>query len=209
MNHEILKTCRIKSFLGIPTRARRKDMDRQKLADDLDKVLREPALHRIKGGKTSYEEQHAALNYGIALGRCRVFGVELGELDGTMPPEVAVQGLKAAYRRIQAKIEELKTLGDRLKATEDSEHREMIMFSQYEFAMEVIGFYYAALEAYLANPAYNGLEKRMADTCSLMSKFFWAFEESKPLLKRINTHPILNEWRENYVQEPFPAWLEA
>ncbi len=61
----------------------------------------------------------AAYELAVALGFVRVYGVEAGDLDGTLPPNVAVAAGKRLIERLAAARSRLEKLGDEWDAAED------------------------------------------------------------------------------------------
>lgn len=65
-------------------------------------ALKQPALHNVaNGGTVDANGRMAAWAVAVGLGRCRVFGVNLENVDGLLPPAVAKAAAEECIEQIR------------------------------------------------------------------------------------------------------------
>src|SRR4051794_13480033 len=92
--------------------------------EDLREALAQAELDEFDApgpaGVSSEGARTAAYDLAVALGRCRLFGVEPGdELDGTLPGAVALAAASVLEGHLRGWAEEARTLGQHWDETAD------------------------------------------------------------------------------------------
>lgn len=85
-------------------------------ADDFHAAVRDPALGAFESaapGQAPAEARRAAVRLAAALGNCRLFGVDLGEMDGTLPAAVAIAAAQELAEEVREWARAAETLPER------------------------------------------------------------------------------------------------
>lgn len=85
---------------------------------DLERALADPALEVLvaEGDAPNPEAEAAAFRLAVALGSCRLFGIDAGTLDGTLPTRTAIAACAGAIARIRHDLEIARSLAERFDA---------------------------------------------------------------------------------------------
>lgn len=197
--------------------------------EQLRQALDEPALEAFDdpagGAQPGAEAQAAAYDLAVALGNCRLFGVEPGEdLDGTLPPDIALAAAREAERVAAAEAERAGGLGPAFDGAEAGEEQEDLACGALEGRMElwaaavaVDESYEAAVEAAagsedpvpldpeLLGEALDRLGNALADLDDRL-------REAKGILSVAAGTRLLSNWREA-LAPPYrgilPWWLDG
>lgn len=191
---------------------------------DLAEALAAPALSQLEGSTPlSPEVPLAAYQVAVALGRCRLFGVDPGELDGTLPPDMAL----AAARQLAFYLSEwahvhVPTLPQRWEDAADPTEAEEMCLELLEARMEAWAAFVAIDEAYAATlvagdaPPHPETAARLAheldDLPARLDALDNALAEQIPLLATAADTQLLNNWRALLApayRELLPWWLDG
>lgn len=188
------------------------------------KDVRAPASSSV--GRTpsaaSAESSAAAYQVAVALGRCRLFGVDLGDLDGTLPPRMAVAAAKQLANYLIQWTNDARTLPQRWDDAPHPAEAEEMCLELLEARMETWAAYIALDEAFAEaletpepqdNPqAAAALGAQMDNVPGLINAFDDALIEQIPLLATAANTELLNNWRALLAQpyrEILPWWLDG
>ncbi len=171
----------------------------------------------------SAEAAAAAYQVAVALGFCRLFGVDPGDLDGVLPPGMAV----AAARQLSSLLdhwtnEDVPTLPQRWEDAAHPAEAEEMCLELLEARMEAWAAYIAIDEAFAemlespdapVDPQFmSALAHELDDLPAAFDEFDDALTEQIPLLATAVDTELLNNWRA-FLAEPFrerlPWWLDG
>ncbi|MCL6502310.1 MAG: hypothetical protein K6T86_06455 [Pirellulales bacterium] len=191
---------------------------------DLAEALAAPALSQWEGSTPpSAEVPLAAYQVAVALGRCRLFGVDPGELDGTLPPDMALAAAcqLACYLSEWTHVD-VPTLPQRWEDAADPAEAEEMCLELLEARMEAWAAFVAIDEAYAATlvagdaPPHPETAARLAHELdglpARLDAFDHALAEQIPLLATAADTQLLNNWRALLAppyRELLPWWLDG
>jgi len=186
--------------------------------DQLKEALADPALNEFQTGTPSPEAKQAAANVAVALGYCRVFGLDVGEDDGTLPALEAIAAIEALEERVAELAEAVETLAQRWDDAPVGEEDAIcadVLEQRMDLWVAMAAVGEAACEAFVdADPLWeilhdklHGLaEKIEAVDCQIQQK------ETLELLSTLVGTELLSNWRQLLV-EPYrsfaPYWLDG
>lgn len=187
--------------------------------EQLRDALADPLLDEFDGQSPSDEAKQAAARLAVALGYCRLFGIDPGEDDGTLPVPEARGAIESLLQQIHELREQVRTLPERWDDAADGFEAESMCADILEQRMDLWAAMVALGEASLsalidedpgAEELSEGLER-------LMNAIFDLDDEIKQqevllLLSTLTETELLENWRRNLV-EPYasilPYWLDG
>jgi hypothetical protein len=187
--------------------------------EQLRDALADPLLDEFDGQSPSDEAKQAAARLAVALGYCRLFGIDAGEDDGTLPVPEARGAIESLLQQIRELREQVRTLPERWDDAADGFEAESMCADILEQRMDLWAAMVALGEASLsalidedpgAEELSEGLER-------LMNAIFDLDDEIKQqevllLLSTLTETELLENWRRNLV-EPYasilPYWLDG
>jgi len=115
------------------------------LVSNLTESLALPALRvfREGAGEVTRDAEWAAYSLAIDLGRCRMFHVDPGEIDGELPLSVAFAAARFAQGEVEGLVSEFPTLAERLA-------QEATDFDRETIGVELLSGVIQSRAAYLA-----------------------------------------------------------
>jgi len=170
--------------------------------------LREARMQPELGDPKHPEHAAAGLELAVALGWCRLTGTDPGDLDGTMPADIA--GVAAAHliARLTEETKEARTLDDRYTEAleEDEELADDICLSAYEEAMDAQAAMLSIHEASWADMRIKALADQVTRALSEYSDALW---EQRYALCAVRDHQALKNWAAALDGHwPLPWWLQ-
>lgn len=189
----------------------------------LAEALAAPALEAFDApAASSPEAPAAAYQVAVALGRCRLFGVELGEADGVLPPGMALAAARYLSGLLPWLVEDARTLPERWDEQRTAAEAEELCLELLEARMETWAAYVALDEAFAESldpgdqPPHshtaNALAHILDDVPRRFDDFDRALFEQIPLLATAANTELLNNWRALLAQpyrEFLPWWLDG
>lgn len=185
---------------------------------ELIEALHSPELEQFDTTPTPAADE-AAAKLAIALGYCRIFGIDAGEYDGTLPVPEALGAIRGLRERIKLLKEDIKTLPERWDSAADSIEAQSYCADILEERMN----YYAAqvvlgeallsavfdddTNAELLDKELKVFMSELADIDELLTK-----EEMSFFLSTLVDTSLINTWRNHLVapyNEYLPYWLDG
>lgn len=173
----------------------------------------------IEGAAISTETATAALRAAIALGYCRLYGIDLGEEEGVLPTPVALAAANGLQVEVDTLRQEAETLPQRWDDTEETRERDELCLDLLRGRMDVQAAFIAVEEA-LAEAQCQGeisWEQYAKETDALVAgldKLDQTFQQREILeiLSSVTDYPLLRNWRQMLADEFRPAqfwWLDG
>ncbi|MEJ5341248.1 MAG: hypothetical protein WHT09_06740 [Thermogutta sp.] len=186
--------------------------------DQLREALADPALNEFQTGTPSPEAKQAAANVAVALGYCRVFGLDAGEDDGTLPPLEAIAAIEALEERLSELAEAVETLPQRWDDAPVGEEDAVcadLLEQRMDLWVAMAALGEAACEAFIdADPLWETLHDKLqglAEKIEVVDRQMQQREILELLSTLVGTE-LLNNWRQLLV-EPYrsfaPYWLDG
>ncbi|HBO44521.1 MAG TPA: hypothetical protein DD670_11420, partial [Planctomycetaceae bacterium] len=187
--------------------------------EDLRAAHEDPALAEFdKTGERSAEAACAAFCLARALGYCRLFGVEAGELDGILPANEAIAAAEELRRFLDLCIEDAKQLPGRWDEA-PAQVEEALCADLLEARMDVWAVGVALGESLedcvvSVEPEAEELGNAVEQTLVLRDTFdeILRLPEQMVLLSVLVTIPLLENWRAILApefQDCIPWWLDG
>ncbi|MGQ9506211.1 MAG: hypothetical protein ACUVQG_13790 [Thermogutta sp.] len=187
--------------------------------DEYQRALCDPALEEFDGGSPSAEAKEAAARLAAALGFCRLFGLDPGEDDGTLPAPEALGAAEAVFQWVADVKEMVEELPRRWDEALDSIEADGLCADVLEGRMRIwaaeVALSEAALEAMnCADPLTDALNFKLDELASAVDELDRAIrvEEIMFLLSTLVGTALLENWRSMLV-EPYsivlPYWLDG
>lgn len=186
---------------------------------EMRNALADPALDVCTGPNASSDSQarRAAYRLAVALGKCRLFGVELGEEDGSLPAPVAMAAALECTEHLKRWVAAARSLSDQWEKTHDETEADELCFHLLETRMECWAVFLALDEAYQAS-----VERRLPERIWLAQPLgliqegtdFFDIELHKnlDLLSTVAHANLLPNWR-RLLAAPYrlaiPWWLDG
>jgi hypothetical protein len=185
---------------------------------DLIEALHSPELEQFDTTPTPAADK-AAARLAIALGYCRIFGIDAGEYDGTLPVPEALGAIRGLRERMKLLKEDIKTLPERWDSAADSIEAQSYCADILEERMN----YYAAqvvLGEALLSAVFDDdinaeqLDKELAVFMSEVADIDELFTKKEILffLSTLVGTALINNWRNHLVapyNEYLPYWLDG
>jgi SNF2 family DNA or RNA helicase len=184
---------------------------------EVQEALAQPDLAAFDRGEDTAAARRAAYRLAAALGHCRLFGVDLGELDGSL--DVAV-GLGAAVQweeYLRDWVEDAECLGRRWEQA--SEEIEALDFTLDLLIarMEAWAVFVAIDEAYqscleTADPKRVPFATVLDESFVALDRFDKSLQEQADLLALAADTRLLENWRQALAPEyrtALPWWLDG
>ncbi len=157
----------------------------------------------------------AALQLAQAIGYCRLFGVEIGELDGVLPADVAIAACRELADRVAAWTEQLQELPERYFGAIDGFEAEAASDDVLIACMDSWATTAAIEEAYTRCGPEDDVDTFSAELDRLgdaLDEFDRKAREHADLLSTLAKTNLLSNWR-SYLVEPWsellPWWLDG
>lgn len=187
--------------------------------DEYRRALCNPALEEFDSGTPSAEAKEAAAQLAAALGFCRLFGLDLGEDDGTLPAPEALGAAEAVFIWVANLKKMVDELPQRWDEAMDTIEAEGLCADVLEGRMRIwaaeVALSEAALEAMrCADPLTDTLNVKLDELASAVDELDRAIqnEEIMFLLSTLVGTALLENWRSMLV-EPYsialPYWLDG
>jgi len=202
------------------------DSIREQCIEDLRRALQAPPLEEFEQHVTAPTPgaRKAAYNLALALGRCRIFGVDVpGDLDGELWPAVAMAAAEQAAQYVRQWADEARTMSQRWDAA-CPEEAEDIVASTLEARMDAACVMEAVSECYErmldeeraehAQPGIREVERALDRLVDALDVFDDVVQEPENLciLSTAVSLPLLENWRRclagAYAEAP-PWWLDG
>ena len=167
--------------------------------------------------EVSEEAKRAAYQLAVALGRCRVFGVQVpADIDGTLHPPVAVAAAEVGIQYLRQWTERAHRLGQDWDASEP-EIAETLCAETLEFLMETLFVMESLSEAFEADLEQGGsqdLWDAVGNYTEALRELDRALQtpENLALLSSVVRLPLLENWRQSLAgeyKEVLPWWLDG
>jgi hypothetical protein len=171
--------------------------------------LREARMQPELGDPKHPEHAAAGLELAVALGWCRLTGTKPGDLDGTLPADIAVAAGTQLIARLAEETKEARTLDDRYteELEEDEELADDICLSALEEAMDANAAMLAIQEASWADQRVKELADQVTRALSEYSDALW---EQRHVLCAVHDHQALKNWAAAFDGHwPLPWWLQS
>jgi hypothetical protein len=196
-------------------------------ARDLTQAFAQPELSAFTGEQPfTPEAGRAALWLAVALGRCRLFGVALGEQDGVLPPRMALAAAEECSRQLRRRAEKAIAFAQAFDEEAVSPTRDEVE-KNFDTSLEVGNFLFVCMDLWAAlvaiDEAYhacvairddNGaaLRRAIAQTVIDSEALNRAMQENTDLFCTVGDTSLLDNWRCLLV-EPYrsqvPWWLDG
>jgi len=176
-------------------------------------------LFEVPGAEVSPEAEAAAFELAVALGQCRVCGVEVpADLDGTLPVPVAQAACRVLARTCEELIEDIRRLPDELGEASPME-ADLLLGDCFERLMQRYTAMNAIFECYERileedDPAETEFEKdldRAVNAIRKLDDVLWEPDHLYVLSEVVNL-PVYWNWK-NVLGEPYrsapPWWLDG
>ena len=152
-----------------------------------------------------------------ALGRCRLFGVDLGADDATLTPEIAHAAVDQAVAMIARWTVRTGSMGDEFDAAVDATEGELCCEDRLVCRMDCWAAMEIVLEAALAatedeDPRAGTLHDGVARLGDAIGDYDAALQQQVDLLTVVCGTGILDEWRDSLAPEyakVLPWWLDG
>lgn len=150
--------------------------------------------------------REAAFHLAVALGRCRLFGADLGENDGTLPANVATGAAHHATRRAQAWQAAVARLAERFDTAADDLEAELLCIDLLECRQNCWAVVEALDEAILAAESgevatVSQLKDAVEEFGQEARRFDCALEAEQSILSVVVGTGLLDEWRGSLAEE--------
>jgi hypothetical protein len=163
------------------------------------------------------EDQRAAYQLAAALGRCRLFGVDLGEDDETLAVPVALAAVRQWLVYAEQWRRQAKDLPQRWDAASSEIEADSLCFDLLEARMESWAVFVAVDEAYeeclhSGDPGYGAFVLKLDRMMEEMDELDAALIEQKDLLCVAAGTCLLKNWKQLLSQEyadTLPWWLDG
>lgn len=189
--------------------------------EELQEALECPNLEEFDdpSKEPSQDAKRAAYEVAVALGRCRVFGLEIPkDLDGVLPPREAKAAAELATEYVRQWIEEARQLGARWDES-PGPVAEALCCETLEACMESYFAMQAIMEALEAaweenDPEADSLFQAAHQLAIQMDVWSEILQEPEnlELLSTVAYLPLLDNWR-SMLAEPYksalPWWLDG
>jgi len=187
--------------------------------EQLRDALADPFLDEFDGQSPSEEAKQAAARLAVALGYCRLFGIDAGEDDGTLPVPESRGAIESLLGQIHDLREQIQTLPERWDDAADGFEAESLCADVLEQRMDLWAAMVALGEASLSALIDEdpGAEELSEELETLMKAIFDLDDVIKQreillLLSTLTETELLENWRRNLV-EPYastlPYWLDG
>jgi len=188
--------------------------------EELQEALEAASLEEFETREpkaVSEEAKRAAYQLAVALGRCRVFGVQApADIDGTLHPPVAVAAAEVGIQYLRQWTERAHRLGQDWDASEP-EIAETLCAETLEFLMETLFVMEALSEAFEADLEQGGsrdLWEAIGHYTEALGELDRALQtpENLALLSTVVRLPLLDNWRQSLAgdyKEVLPWWLDG
>jgi len=185
----------------------------------LEEAMENPALDAFDEGEPdSQDALCAAYDLAVALGWCRLAGLEPGEgLDGTLSASMALAAAREIIHRSSQWIADANKLGDNWDSADDPFEKEEILCGALTERMDVWGATAAIDEACLSaltevTPEITELQDDADRAFGAMSAFDDALYEQRSLLSAILDTNLIENWRDALLRNHrlnLPWWLDG
>ncbi len=192
--------------------------------EELRLALAEPALDAFADATAVPADEparQAAYELARALGYCRVFGVDAGDADGTLPVNVALTAAEQLSDRVSDWIEQTRTLGEQWDQCESFEEAEELCLALVEARTDAWATFVGIDEALEAATDHSGPEDltgrfqvavdRLVDRLCEWDELLQQ-PKNLGLLATAADTALLENWR-SALAEPFrrrpPWWLDG
>jgi hypothetical protein len=161
--------------------------------------------------------RQAAYNVAVALGRCRLFGVDPVEVDGNLPEDIALAATQRATELLEIERSELETLDERWTAASSEFERNDLAASPLETLLENWAIQVALDELLEAlgdssDPALATLLEAIDRREESLALFQRQLHLASDLLCTVCELPLLENWR-SFLSGPYrsslPWWLDG
>jgi hypothetical protein len=165
----------------------------------------------------SLESRRAAYALAVAIGRCRLFDVNVGELDGTLPTPIALAAAEQLVEFLQGWIADARSLRKRWDEAAHPIEAEELCLELVEARMEAWACWVALDEAFACcldenDTAVSCFTETVEKLLRLLAQLDTALEAEKPLLATAADTELLNNWRtflaDSFKEVP-PWWLDG
>jgi len=185
---------------------------------DLRDALSQEALSELsQGAPVGLEGRFAAWHVAVALGRCRLFGADADDLDGTLPAEFAVAAVEAGIGLLDQWAPRAASVDEDWDDCDTPLERDEVVCRLLEFRMDVWAALVAIEEAQVAldeegDPRSGrllSLEETLVDD---VIAFDASLRRQQEVLATIAELPLLDNWRARLAipfSELLPWWLEG
>ena len=169
-----------------------------------------PDFKATSGGR------QAAYQLSEAFGQCRLFGVDLGELEGPLPVAVAIAAGQEIAAELERACDQTSTLySDWLAA--GSYERDDVCFTKLEQRMSAWAVSLAMHESSFECIERTGfvprrLDDQIDDLLDLIDRFDAELQDQLDVLSTVAHLPLLANWRARINREQFPVlpwWLDG
>jgi hypothetical protein len=160
----------------------------------------------------------AAYELAVALGRCRLFGVEPGtDLDGTLPPLVAMAAARALHDQLRHWTESVRQLDQRWEDTPNPIEADDFCYDLLEGRMEAMAAFTVIDEAYAdcldnRDALLGEFTNAVDGVLDALQALDEGLQAQKDLLSLAAGTHLLENWRtllaEPYHETP-PWWLDG
>lgn len=159
----------------------------------------------------------AAFQVALALGRCRLFGVDAGEDDGFLPIQWAYSALDHLDALLREWCDDARQLASRWNEAETFKEADELCVELVEARMEAWAVCVAVDDALedacvTAEPCVSELSRRLRETMDCVDRFDEALQREPELLSTVTETRLLENWRMSlatpYRDMP-PWWLDG
>lgn len=173
----------------------------------------------VMGAESPFDEDARAAAYCLAsaLGRCRLFGVELGVNDATLPPDIALAATDRALELIACWTDRARQLGKEIDSVTDSEECELCVEDVLSCRMDCWAVIEIVFEAALAAmDDGDAREESLHECVARLGKEIAAYDEALQqgidCLTLACGTDLLDTWRDALApeyREVLPWWLDG
>lgn len=183
---------------------------------ELLNALRNDELYTIEAdGRAPVSGCHAAIELAKCFGYCRLFGVDLGESDGTLTTNVANAAARIWYGYIRGVVDTVATLNIDWVMTPDANQSDEFVVLHLEQRTDLLAVQIALNEARDASAAEftnvaHGFRLRMQEAEPLLSQLDYELRKNIEILATAVETDYWTETRGAICQEygnPLPWWL--
>lgn len=196
-------------------------------AGDLMQAFAQPELSVFRTNQPIVSEsKRAALWLAVALGRCRLFGVDLGQHDGVLPPRIALAAAEECSRQLRDRAEKAITLAQDFETKPEGPVEENVG-GELDCALELGHFFFVCMDLWAAlvalDEAYDAciiaednsgaaLERAITETLNDSDALDEAMQDNVDTFCVVAETSLLENWRSLLV-EPYrsmvPWWLDG
>lgn len=181
------------------------------------RAISEPLLASIVPESCDAKSCKAAFRLAVAIGYCRLYGVELGELDGDLPAQIAAAAAREFEVQLGRWTAKAQRLGREWDNTEDSIEGEFLLCDFVFARMDFWAALVALEEAYMScletcEPGSIRLYEASPEIVSKLERFDLALQGEQDLLCLVADSELLDNLR-GLLAEPYrsvlPWWLDG